>query len=710
MLQTTNDSDWVAKQAQMGINIMKAGADADKSYNEQRSSNMKLTQEQYKFDKWKKQLKLANETTEIPGQGQGQGQGQPQQQEQAPPQQQQAPVAQTPSQAQAPAPQAPQAPQQQYDLAPKTSLGQLAMGQGQPQMSLGALPDQMAPQQPQQQPQASRGPVAGSQPEGYNFPIPKSVAKALGGTQAPANTEAPAQAPPAEVPAWQKTAELVNPDAHPELRNLISDPKNMNQVDTSPFVLAGGYAPTHETAGGIKQDRVAFLRGLAQQGMAEDIPGFEAQWRLEDANAMSAKSAQGVARATLLHSQLDAVKGIKDPQAQQAAFDLLRQQAIAAGENPATIPTKYSDDYNDSVAERVLTVKEQKEQSHKDANEAIDKITAQAHADTAKAALIKAEREPNAPKGEIRTQDGPEGHGDYRIDPITNKRTFIGPINEKAEKVDKQAQRDAQISDISEETATPQEKLRATRLLNAEEKFQTETSRTPVSVIRSQDLARQREPGYDAATAERRAAIRKDFTSGGDADTIDRIRTASRHLGTAMDSLNKIPSAGPLTSAVLGAAGAFGNKNVTGYNATMLPLSRELTGAYAKLGGTKEEVESFRDSMTSGSVPQRKEATAQLVELLDGKVRSMESRYARENNGKEFGIADEQYKLNVNRVMKEAGRPALYPDAVPGAKATTPTTAPEAPLAPGKSTKVIYDAEGKSHTAKLSADGKRWEL
>lgn len=141
-------------------------------------------------------------------------------------------------------------------------------------------------------------------------------------------------------------------------------------------------------------------------------------------------------------------------------------------------------------------------------------------------------------------------------------------------------------------------------------------------------LATQADPSFDAGNYPARAAARKDFTSGQTSKTITGLNTLAHHIETldsAIDGLNN----GSLQT--LNAAGNFinnrlGDPRVNKFQVAANAVADEAAKVFAGSGSALADREKLASMFDPNMSPaQLKAATAQLAELVEGKLGGLQN-------------------------------------------------------------------------------------
>ncbi len=192
------------------------------------------------------------------------------------------------------------------------------------------------------------------------------------------------------------------------------------------------------------------------------------------------------------------------------------------------------------------------------------------------------------------------------------------------------------------------------------------------------NLARQKDPNYDFATAAGRLKTYKDMTSGKSAEELEALNTALGHYSTLMDKWAKLDNGSiPVVNAVGNKiSSAMGNPEVSGFKQTADLLAPELIKAY-RASHSQAETDKFQNNFDVNASPeQQKEILQTGAELMQSKIAAKMSRYEKgmgtvEGFGKLAGI-DAKGIQTLNKLGVDTTKLGL-----PG------TQAPSAPQASG---------------------------
>ena len=296
---------------------------------------------------------------------------------------------QAPTQQQAPPPPT----QQPYNpnLQPSTSLGQLAIGGQQPQAGQYAPGTLQTPNNPSNmavQPQSQAvSPNAQPNQQGYNFPNVQPLAQHYG--QAPNQTQTPAEAPQTQATpnAAPQTAQYtpgtlttpLHPDiTHPEAALAMLNPQVAGpaiNTAATPEITASknGYAPVQVTPGGTF-NRDAFIQHLIDTGHGEEAMSWQDHFKLVDNTAVKAKLENQIAFGTQVATKAAAIESLPDSM-KPAAYTQARQELIAMGVPPESLPINYDPKFVQSEAAEATKQTDKWKQQHEVAQDNIATLT-----------------------------------------------------------------------------------------------------------------------------------------------------------------------------------------------------------------------------------------------------------------------------------------------------------------------------------------------
>lgn len=174
------------------------------------------------------------------------------------------------------------------------------------------------------------------------------------------------------------------------------------------------------------------------------------------------------------------------------------------------------------------------------------------------------------------------------------------------------------------------------------------------------------DPSFDAVNYNARAATRKSFTSGNNANAINGLNTAIAHLdelSNSADGLNNTDI--QLWNKVKNAASEeFGNKNITNFKATVNRLAPEIVRAYRGSGGSEKDIQdALHDFSTAASPEQLHGAIAQTVKLMQGKLEALQDQYQKGMGTTAAGlqILTPKSQQTVQKLLAKAGQKAEVP-------------------------------------------------
>ena len=216
-------------------------------------------------------------------------------------------------------------------------------------------------------------------------------------------------------------------------------------------------------------------------------------------------------------------------------------------------------------------------------------------------------------------------------------------------------------------------------------------------------IIRQLVPGWDERMSAQSKKTIVDFAPNGTSGkAVTALNTLADHtalIGPAADAL-KNGDYQKLNDIANKFNVAIGKDPVTTYRTLMGVYAGEADKFMSGGNPTKEGAKEWEHRLADSNSPdQIRGSVGILTSTLKGKFKGYDQAYynATSNNGANPELGK---RLPETGLLTDEAK-ALFAADKPGA---------EGALKPGVSTKVIYDAKGQSHTAKLSADGKRWEL
>lgn len=142
----------------------------------------------------------------------------------------------------------------------------------------------------------------------------------------------------------------------------------------------------------------------------------------------------------------------------------------------------------------------------------------------------------------------------------------------------------------------------------------------------------QYDPSFDAINYNARAATRKSFTSGKDAQTINSLNTALGHVGDFLDAAKNLNNSSftPLNAVENYIASATGNPNVNQFKAAQTALSGEILKAFNNGHITEGELKALRDQMSANASPAQLRGVATMFgHLLQSKIEALGENYSR---------------------------------------------------------------------------------
>lgn len=183
------------------------------------------------------------------------------------------------------------------------------------------------------------------------------------------------------------------------------------------------------------------------------------------------------------------------------------------------------------------------------------------------------------------------------------------------------------------------------------------------------------DPTFNASTHKQRQVTFQKFTTGPEAQTLNKIGTALSHLSEYSDILEKVPDVGltPLNSVLNKVRGAAGNVDIARANTTRTTLANELEGAYRAGGGTEAGIEHMRELLDPNlPLEARRANLATVTSLLKGKQDEMLAQYNRGMGkfGVPLDVLSPEAQIAQEKVLKRGGVSHQKP--APQAAAPTP--------------------------------------
>jgi len=140
----------------------------------------------------------------------------------------------------------------------------------------------------------------------------------------------------------------------------------------------------------------------------------------------------------------------------------------------------------------------------------------------------------------------------------------------------------------------------------------------------------QYDPSFDAVNYNARAGTRKAFTSGKEAQTINKLNTVAEHLGLLSDDAsalnntsfqwwNKVKNA---------AANATGDPSIARFNTARKAAADEVANVWRATGGSMADIEENMKNLDSAQSPEQLNAAiGTLTQLIHGKVSALQDQY-----------------------------------------------------------------------------------
>lgn len=144
----------------------------------------------------------------------------------------------------------------------------------------------------------------------------------------------------------------------------------------------------------------------------------------------------------------------------------------------------------------------------------------------------------------------------------------------------------------------------------------------------------QYDPNFDAINYNARAAARKSFTSGPDANNIAALNTAMSHLSTLSDAYNTLGNTDfPYYNQAKNFLGnALGNTNIqtntANVSADSEAVAHELAKVFRSTGMSEGEIDAWKDKINTDSGPAQSSAIINsALNLMDGRLQALGAKY-----------------------------------------------------------------------------------
>lgn len=144
----------------------------------------------------------------------------------------------------------------------------------------------------------------------------------------------------------------------------------------------------------------------------------------------------------------------------------------------------------------------------------------------------------------------------------------------------------------------------------------------------------QYDPNFDAVNFNARAATRKSFTSGPDANNITALNTAMGHLGTLSNDYGALANTNyPLLNAPINAIGNalhFGDiqTNTTNVAADSNAVAGELAKVFRSVGMSTSEIQDWQNKISTSAAPDQSKALInKALDLMDSRLSALGEKY-----------------------------------------------------------------------------------
>lgn len=176
----------------------------------------------------------------------------------------------------------------------------------------------------------------------------------------------------------------------------------------------------------------------------------------------------------------------------------------------------------------------------------------------------------------------------------------------------------------------------------------------------------QYDPTFDQVNYNGRVAVRKGFTSGKEAQSLNALNTVMGHLNDmdkAGEALNNTDY--PLINQAMNAVGANVSPDLksrlNAFNLTRQAVASEMERAYRGTGGNVTEIEAWKKTLDNADSPQAIRASIkQGVQLLASKVEALGAQYSKGLGTTKEGLQllDPKAQAIYQRFLNDGGAPA----------------------------------------------------
>lgn len=140
----------------------------------------------------------------------------------------------------------------------------------------------------------------------------------------------------------------------------------------------------------------------------------------------------------------------------------------------------------------------------------------------------------------------------------------------------------------------------------------------------------QYDPGFDAVNYNARAATRKGFTSGKEAQTVNALNTVAEHLGTLSDYTKDLNNTSfqPYNRLKNYIADQTGDPTIARFNTAKKAVADEVAKVWRASGGSQADIEENLHNLNSAQSPEQLNAAiGTLTKLISGKVSALQDQY-----------------------------------------------------------------------------------
>jgi hypothetical protein len=145
-------------------------------------------------------------------------------------------------------------------------------------------------------------------------------------------------------------------------------------------------------------------------------------------------------------------------------------------------------------------------------------------------------------------------------------------------------------------------------------------------------LAAAYDPSFDQNQYDVRFALRKDFTSGKNANNVKSLNTVISHLGRLNDSMQGLNNSSfrPYNAVANFTEQTIGDPRLRAFGMDAQAVENELTTLFKGTGATDQEIKSWREKINSSDSPeQMQEVVTEALHLIGGRAQALQDQYAK---------------------------------------------------------------------------------